>query len=61
MVHLELTDEEARILQNVIDNYRSHLEVEIHRTEKREFRQALEKRQEFLVDIVERIKGQAAA
>ena len=60
MVHLELTDDEARILQNVIDNYRSHLEVEIHRTEKRDFRLALEKREEFLVDIIQRIKGQIA-
>jgi hypothetical protein len=60
MVRLELTDDEARILQSVIDNYRSHLEVEIHRTEKRDFRQALEKREEFLVDILQRLKRQAA-
>ena len=60
MVRLDLTDEEARVLQNVIDNYRSHLEVEIHRTEKRDFRQALEKREEFLVDILQRIKKQAS-
>ncbi len=60
MIRLELTEDEARILQSVVENYRSHLELEIHRTERREFRQALEKRNEFLVGIIQRLKAQAA-
>lgn len=55
MVKIELTDSEARILRNVIENYTSHLEVEIHRTEKRDFREALEEREKFLHDVVDRL------
>lgn len=55
MIKLELTDDEAKILRNVIENYTSHLEVEIHRTEKRDFREALEQRERFLHDMVDRL------
>jgi hypothetical protein len=55
MVKLELTDDEARVLRNVIENFTSHLEVEIHRTEKRDFREALEKREQFLHDVIRRL------
>ncbi len=55
MVRLEMTEEEAKILRNVIENYRGHLEVEIHRTERKEFREALEKREKFLHEFVERL------
>jgi hypothetical protein len=33
MVQLQLTDDEAGILLNLIDNYMPELAVEIHRTE----------------------------
>jgi hypothetical protein len=56
MIKLELTDDEAKILRNVIENYTSHLEVEIHRTEKREFREALEAREKFLHSMVGRLE-----
>ena len=55
MVRLEMTEDEARILHTVLENYRGHLEVEIHRTEKRDFREALEKREKFLREIVARL------
>ena len=55
MVRLEMTEDEAKILRNVIENYRGHLEVEIHRTERREFREALEKREKFLREFVKRL------
>ncbi|MGD0231549.1 MAG: hypothetical protein ABSC19_14530 [Syntrophorhabdales bacterium] len=60
MVHLELTEDEARLLSNVIENYRGHLEVEIHRTERKEFRDALEKRETFIEDMIRRLSGQRA-
>ncbi len=58
MIQLELTDDEARILRNVIENYTSHLGVEIHRTEHREFRDALEKREKFLHEVIQRLGEQ---
>jgi len=55
MIQFEMNDEEARVLRSVIDNYTAHLEVEIHRTERRDFREALERRQKVLHDLVGRL------
>ena len=60
MITLKLTEDEAKLLQNIIENYHSHLEVEIHRTYRREFREALKEREKFLVDVVERIRKRRA-
>jgi hypothetical protein len=56
MVTLDLSDAEAKMLQSVLENYHSHLEVEIHRTYKREFRDALTEREKELKTVVERLK-----
>jgi hypothetical protein len=61
MVNLELSDDEAKVLQNVIENYHSHLDVEIHRTYKREFRDALKEREKFLANIIQRLRKQRGA
>ncbi len=58
MIQLQMTEDEARVLHTVLANYQGHLEVEIHRTEKREFREALEKRNQFLKDILKRLSGE---
>jgi hypothetical protein len=55
MVQLEMNDEEARVLRSVVDNYTAHLEVEIHRTERRDFREALERREKVLHDLIRRL------
>ncbi len=60
MVNLELSDDEAKILQSVLENYHSHLDVEIHRTYKREFRDALKEREKFLATVIERLRKQRA-
>ena len=60
MINLELSDDEAKILQSVMENYYSHLEVEIHRTYKREFRDALKERERFLLSVIERLRKQRA-
>ena len=60
MVNLELSEDEAKVLQNVLENYHSHLDVEIHRTYKREFRDALKEREKFLANIVERLRKHRA-
>ena len=59
MAQLEMNDEEAKVLRSVIDNYTAHLEVEIHRTEKREFREALKRREKVLHDLIERLNKAA--
>jgi len=56
MVNFELGDEEGKLLLNVLDNYRLHLEVEINRTHRREFRQALKDREKSLLDVIERLR-----
>lgn len=55
MVNLEMSDEEAKLLNNVLERYDSHLEVEIVRTHRREFRDALKERQKILRMLIERL------
>ena len=58
MVQLRLTDDEAEMLLGLIENYMPELEVEIHRTEEHEFREALEKKEKFLHDMIRRFGEQ---
>ena len=48
MITFEMTKDEANIVQNVIERYLYHLQVEIMHTDKREFRDALKQREKFL-------------
>ncbi|HEY3275368.1 MAG TPA: hypothetical protein VGJ94_02015 [Syntrophorhabdaceae bacterium] len=57
MVNFELNDEEAKLLLNVLENYHQHLEVEINRTHRREFRDALKEREKSLSSVIERLGG----
>lgn len=56
MIKLEMNKEEAELLLNVIERYQSHLEVEIFRTHKREFKEALKEREKGLKVVIERLK-----
>lgn len=56
MVNFEISEEEAKLLSNVLDRYDSHLEVEIVKTHMREFRDALKERQKILKTLIERLK-----
>lgn len=56
MVTVELNNEEAKALENVLDRYLMHLEVEIVKTEKKEFKEALKERKKILVAIAEKLK-----
>lgn len=58
MVDLKLTDDEAKMLLNLIQNYMPQLEVEIHRTEEHEFREALEEKERFLREMAKRLGEQ---
>ncbi len=56
MVRLELQDEQAGWLSNSIQNYLSHLNVEIAHTDRKDFREALKKRAAFLEDVIKMLK-----
>ena len=56
MITLTMDDEEAKLLLEVIERYHMHLEVEIRRTNKRDFREALRDREISLIVIIERLK-----
>lgn len=56
MITFDMTKEEANIVQNVIERYLYHLQVEIMHTDKRDFRDALKQREKFLKEIIERLK-----
>jgi len=61
MINIEMNREEANILITVIERYLYHLQVEIIHTEKREYRDALKKRENFLKDIIDRFKTRVSA
>jgi hypothetical protein len=56
MVTCEMNDDEAKLLLSVLERYHSHLEVEIVRTNRREFREALKEREKQLQALVEKVK-----
>ena len=58
MIKIEMNKEEANILVSVIERYLYHLQVEIIHTNKREFRDALKKRENFLKYVIDRFKTQ---
>jgi hypothetical protein len=58
MVQLQLTDDEAGTLLNLIENHMPELEVEIHRTEEHDFRETLEKKEKFFRDMIRRLGEQ---
>lgn len=56
MIGLDMTNEEASIVQSILERYLYHLQVEIAHTDKREFRDALKTREQFLREIIDRLK-----
>ena len=61
MISFEVTKEEASILVGVIERYLYHLQVEIIHTDKREFREALKQRENFLKVMIDRFKTKICA
>jgi hypothetical protein len=57
MVTCEMNEDEAKLLLNVLERYYSHLEVEIVRTSRREFRDALKEREKQLKTLIEKVKS----
>ena len=53
MVHLDLTDDEARLLAEFIESTLSNLSYEIRDTDTKEFRDALKTKRDVLVKVKE--------
>ncbi len=56
MLKFELSEEEAKALANTLELYLYHLEVEIAHTDRREFRDALKRREALLQSAANRLK-----
>jgi hypothetical protein len=61
MINLEMTKDDASIVESVIERYLYHLQVEIIHTDNRDFRNALKQRESFLKEIIDRLKTKILA
>jgi LPS O-antigen subunit length determinant protein (WzzB/FepE family) len=59
-MNLDLTQEDAAILRDVIRSYLSELHDEIVHTENFEFREALQAKQQRLNDLLDRLGGESS-
>jgi hypothetical protein len=57
MVRLELSDEDAKILRDVVESCLSDLRMEIADTDSMDFRESLKRREEFLKDLLRKLGG----
>lgn len=57
MIDLNLTNEEAENLKEVLTSYVSDLRMEIADTDKFEFREGLKNKETFLKDLIGRLSG----
>ncbi|HEX2965965.1 MAG TPA: hypothetical protein VHO84_09270 [Syntrophorhabdaceae bacterium] len=60
MVSITMDEEEAKFLLSVLERYDMHLGVEIARTHRREFKEALKERAETLKTLIDRLKKESA-
>lgn len=61
MAELKLSDEEAQVLKELLVHKLTDLDVEIHRTDRLEFKEQLRHRRLVLNNICERIPGSSGA
>ncbi len=59
MIHLEITSEEYELLQQVLKDQLTKLEIEINHTDHGDFKASLKHRREVLTKLIERV-GQAS-
>jgi hypothetical protein len=55
-----MNENELKILVSVVERYLYHLQVEIIHTDKREFRNALKEREQFLKEMIDKFKTKLA-
>ena len=61
MVDIELTQNEADILREILEAHLSELTFEIAFTHNREFTELLKKKREFIIDFLQRLEGVPAS
>ncbi len=57
MVDIELTQNEANVLREILETHLSELTFEIAFTHNREFTEILKKKRDFMIDFLERLEG----
>lgn len=58
MIHLTLSEEEAQVLQEVLESCASDLSMEIADTDRMEFREVLKARKRIVHKIIEALRGE---
>jgi hypothetical protein len=56
MVKFELNDDEVQLLSDTLEVYLAHMQLEIARTDRKSYRDALKKRAAFLAGLLARLK-----
>ena len=57
MVNVELTQDEANVLREILKTHLSELTFEIAFTHNKEFTQLLKKKKDFITDLLQRLEG----
>lgn len=60
MIRIELTPEKAEMLREILEGYLSDLRMEIADTDLMSFRENLKEREDFLKELLERLKSTGA-
>jgi len=61
MVEIELTQNEANVLREILKPHLSELNFEIAFTHNKEFTQLLKKKRDFMIDFLQRLEGVPAS
>ena len=61
MVEIELTQNEANVLREILKTHLSELNFEIAFTHNKEFTQLLKKKRDFMIDFLQRLEGVPSA
>jgi hypothetical protein len=56
-MHIELSDEEQKVLAEILESSLPKLDIEIHRTDKLEFKEVLTRRREILKKLSSKISA----
>ena len=57
MVEIELTQNEANVLREILQTHLSELTFEIAFTHNKEFTELLKKKRDFMIDFLQRLEG----
>jgi dGTP triphosphohydrolase len=55
MVKLELTEQQAKVLSEILDTFMSDLRMEIADTERKAWRDKMKEEEDFIKDLIKRL------